>query len=199
MTHQEPKTSHPDGTPEIARLLPAPKTPDPTPTIRIYVACLAAYNNGILHGAWIDATQGEAGIWDDVRAMLAASPEPDAEEWAIHDYEGFEGALISEWTSFERITELAEFIEEHGELGGKLLEHFCGELDEARAAFEDYSGQHESLEYFAIDLTEQTGLKIPEGLQSYIDYASMGRDMEWSGDIFTIETAHNEVHVFWSR
>ena len=24
---------------------------------RIYVACLAAYNNGILHGAWIDAAQ----------------------------------------------------------------------------------------------------------------------------------------------
>ena len=24
---------------------------------RIYVACLAAYNNGYLHGAWIDADQ----------------------------------------------------------------------------------------------------------------------------------------------
>jgi antirestriction protein len=29
---------------------------------RIYVACLAAYNNGNLHGAWIDATQGEWSI-----------------------------------------------------------------------------------------------------------------------------------------
>jgi Antirestriction protein (ArdA) len=29
---------------------------------RIYVACLAAYNNGYLHGAWIDAIQGEWGI-----------------------------------------------------------------------------------------------------------------------------------------
>ncbi len=34
--------------------------------IRIYVACLAAYNNGILHGAWIDATQGEDGILRNV-------------------------------------------------------------------------------------------------------------------------------------
>jgi Antirestriction protein (ArdA) len=25
---------------------------------RIYVACLAAYNNGYLHGKWIDATRG---------------------------------------------------------------------------------------------------------------------------------------------
>ena len=50
---------------------------------RIYVACLAAYNNGRLHGAWIDATTPDE-IRTEVRAMLAASPEPDAEEWAIH-------------------------------------------------------------------------------------------------------------------
>lgn len=34
--------------------------------IRIYVACLAAYNNGELHGAWIDATQD----LDDVNIRL---------------------------------------------------------------------------------------------------------------------------------
>ena len=53
-------------------------------TIRIYVACLAAYNNGYLHGRWIDATLGESHIWDETRAMLAASPIEEAEEWAIH-------------------------------------------------------------------------------------------------------------------
>ena len=52
-------------------------------TPRIYVACFAAYNNGYLHGAWIDATQGEWGIWDDIQKMLAASPIPEAEEHAI--------------------------------------------------------------------------------------------------------------------
>lgn len=29
----------------------------------IYVADLAAYNNGILHGVWIDATKDIADIW----------------------------------------------------------------------------------------------------------------------------------------
>ena len=57
--------------------LPSPnpdtaRTPDPDP-IRIYVACLAAYNNGHLHGRWIEVTD-EAAIWQDVQAMLAASP-----------------------------------------------------------------------------------------------------------------------------
>jgi hypothetical protein len=58
----------------------APAQPDRP---RIYVACLAAYNNGCLHGRWIDATTPDE-IWAQVRAMLADSPEPDAEEWAIH-------------------------------------------------------------------------------------------------------------------
>ncbi|WP_370443963.1 antirestriction protein ArdA [Caulobacter sp. D4A] len=31
---------------------------------RIYVACLAAYNRGLLHGAWIE-------VEDDLAAMLA--------------------------------------------------------------------------------------------------------------------------------
>ena len=59
---------------------PAPAQPDRP---RIYVACLAAYNSGCLHGRWIDATTPDE-IWEQVRAMLADSPEPDAEEWAIH-------------------------------------------------------------------------------------------------------------------
>ena len=80
---------------------------------RIYVACLAAYNNGRLHGRWIDASQGEEAISDAVQVMLADSPEPDAEEWAIHDYEGFHGCRISEYAGIERVAALAEFIEEY--------------------------------------------------------------------------------------
>ena len=71
--------------------------------IRIYVACLAAYNSGALHGRWIDATQDAADIQSEVREMLAASPIAGAEEWAIHDYEGFEGAQVSEYDGFERV------------------------------------------------------------------------------------------------
>ena len=68
----------------LAGYLPAPdRKPEPE-TPRIYVACLAAYNNGHLHGRWITATFGEAHIHAETQAMLAASPMSDAEEWAIH-------------------------------------------------------------------------------------------------------------------
>jgi len=33
----------------------------------------------------------------------------------------------------------------------------------------------------------------------YIDYERMGRDVELGGDIFTIETGYQEVHIFWSH
>lgn len=162
----------------------------------IYVACLAAYNNGILHGAWIDAAQEPEAIRDEVRAMLAASPVTGAEEYAIHDYEGFGSLRIEEYCGIERVSELAGFIGEHGALGAAVLDHFCGDLDEAREAIEDrYHGCHASLADYLQELTEET-TTIPESLRPYIDWQAMARDAEMSGDLFTIETAWNEVHVF---
>jgi len=165
-------------------------------TIRIYVACLAAYNNGHLYGRWIDTAQGEAHIIEQTRAMLKASPIEMAEEWAIHDYEGFEGTSLSEYASFKTVAAMAEFIEEHGTLGGKLLAHFNGHLGDAKTALENYYGQYDSLEDYAQTLTEETGTQIPEHLKNYIDYGAMGRDMDINGDVFTVETGLCEIHVF---
>ncbi len=165
---------------------------------RIWVGCWAAYNSGHLHGRWITVTNTDE-IWDAVRAMLAASPEADAEEWGIFDHEGFEAAEVSEQASFDRVCALADFIGEHGPLGGKLLEHFGQNLDEASAAFEDYAGEHKGLGDFAAEFTEECGTAIPESLAPYIDYDAMGRDMELAGDVFTVETGFEEVHIFWSR
>lgn len=165
---------------------------------RIYVACLAAYNAGCLHGRCITATTPDE-IWEQVRAMLTASPEPEAEEWAIHDYEGFEGANLSEYASFETVCELADFIGEHGELGGKLYRYFGDDLEQARAAFEDYAGEYRSAADFAENLHEDTGTEIPESLRYYIDWQALARDMALNGEIMVFQTGFDEVHVFWSR
>ncbi|WP_420346515.1 antirestriction protein ArdA [Pelagibius sp.] len=167
-------------------------------TPRIYAACLAAYNNGRLHGRWIDVTQDPEDIQAEIAQMLAASPIPGAEEWAIHDYEGFEGARLEEYSGIEKTHALALFIVEHGKLGAKVLEQFGGDLDDTKAAFEEYAGEHRSLADFAQELTEET-TEIPQSLVNYIDYETMARDMELNGDVFTVELGFDEVHVFWSR
>ena len=181
---------------------PAPlgtaSAPQPEDRPRIYVACLAAYNNGYLHGRWINATTPDE-IMDKVRAMLAASPLPDADEWAIHDYEGFEGASLSEYASFETVCALAEFISEHGRLGAKVHRHYGDDLEQARAAFENYAGEYRSVADFAEELARECGTEIPASLQYYIDWDAMGWDMALNGDIFTVETGFDQVHIFWSR
>ena len=73
---------------------------------RIYVACLAAYNAGHLHGAWIDVEDKEA-IKDAITAMLSASPIAGAEQFAIHDDDGFGGMNIGEYEPIGRIVEIA--------------------------------------------------------------------------------------------
>lgn len=162
----------------------------------IYVACLAAYNHGYLHGAWIDAAQEPWALYDDVRAMLMASPIAQAEEWAIHDYEGFGQLRIGEHTGLERVSALASFIAEHGGIGAALLDYYSGSLDEAREALAGrYLGQHASLADYMQEVTEET-TPVPHALRYYIDYAAMARDAELSGDLFTLSTAFDVVHVF---
>ncbi|MCP5246084.1 MAG: antirestriction protein ArdA [Burkholderiales bacterium] len=157
--------------------------------IRIYVADLAVYNNGKLYGIWINATDDLGDIQEQVNQMLAESPESFAEEYAIHDYEGFDGYALSEYEGLETAHEIACFIEEYPDFGGELLNNFGGNLDEARiAAEENYCGCYKSLADFAEELTEET-TQIPENLAYYIDYERMGRDIELNGDVFIIETA----------
>ncbi len=161
---------------------------------RIYVACLASYNAGILHGKWINVIDIDS-IWKEINTLLADSPEEDAEEWAIHDYEGFGALSLSEYESIEQVHALAEFIEEHGEMGAALLSHYGSNLEDASTALENYLGTYESLEDYARELTEET-TQIPEQLTFYINYEAMARDMEMSGDVFTIEESFDCVHIF---
>jgi antirestriction protein len=163
---------------------------------RIYVACLAAYNSGYLHGAWIDAAQDAWSIYDAVQAMLRTSPIAEAEEWAIHDYEGFGGARVEEYDSFEHVSAVASFIVEYGAVGAALLDHYSGDLDEAREALSDrYMGEHPSLADYLQEVTEET-TTIPHALRYYIDWQAMARDAEINGDLFAVSTGWNATHVF---
>jgi antirestriction protein len=161
---------------------------------KIYVACLAAYNNGFLHGDWIDANQGVDDLYVAVNTILVSSPIPDAEEFAIHDYDEFGGVCINEYTALDTVAALAEFIVEHDELGAAVLGHVNEDIDEARKLLEEcYHGEYDSEEDFAASLTEET-MTIPEYFAYYIDYEKMARDW-FINDYFSIEINH-KTHVF---
>ena len=161
---------------------------------KIYVACLAAYNNGYLHGEWIDAHQDLDDLYAEIKKILASSPISNAEEWAMHDYEGFGDVTINEYTDLETVTALASFIVEHDELGAGVLAHVDGDIDEATRLLEEcYHGEYGSEEEFAESFAEDT-MTIPEHLSYYIDYEKMARDW-FISDFFSIEI-NRKTHVF---
>ncbi|MBN2526971.1 MAG: antirestriction protein ArdA [Deltaproteobacteria bacterium] len=172
-------------------------------TPSIYVACLASYNAGTLHGRWIECDRSASEIRDEIKKILKQSSQPYAEEWAIHDYRYFGSVRLSEYECLDDIAAFAEAYEEWGELFSELVNH-CGglsQLDRAKCLLQDeYAGEGDSLADWAESFLEETGglENVPQNLRSYIDFDSYGNDMDISGDIFTLEV-NGKTHVFWNR
>lgn len=51
---------------------------------------------------------------------------------------------------------------------------------------------------YAQELTEGTS-SIPPHMAMHIDYRALARDMEYNGNVFTLEIGLGKVHVFWNR
>ena len=68
--------------------------------MKVYIACLAAYNSGTLHGEWIEPSSDVEELSEQIKAILKKSPAPDAEEWAFHDYDDFPNIEISNQKTF---------------------------------------------------------------------------------------------------
>ena len=163
--------------------------------MKIYVACLKSYNNGILHGKWVDATKEVDEIDSEITTMLKELSFRAAEEWAIHDYDGFGDLRLGEYPSLTSIHKIALFLQEHEELGEKLLNYTGCDIDHAQNLIDDnYLGKYEGIGDYAREMTKSC-TEIPHSIEYYIDYDSMGKDMLLD-DLFTLETDYNEVHVF---
>lgn len=176
----------------------------------IYVASLSDYNNGHLHGAWLDATDPVEGLQEAVDTMLTLSPttrrtgEP-AEEWRIDDYEGFGAVELNEFTDLATVAAIANGLQQHGEAFGAWVAASGAKTTEELSRFEDcYIGEFGSREAFGeeqladmgFDLDDLPGLS--DGLRPYvsIDVAGWARDMELAGVISTVE-GQAGVFVFW--
>jgi len=169
---------------------------------RIYAASLSDYNAGILHGRWIDANQSAEAIHAEIQAMLNESKESLAEEWAIHDYEGFGQWGLREFECIDAIAAVARCIAEHGEVFAGLMGH-CSDIEEAHRYMQNgYRGEFESVkeyaETFIDDVYGSDVDRLPEIIRYHIDFEGIARDFELSGDIFTIE-CDRKVHIFDSN
>lgn len=215
---------------------------------RIYVACLASYNSGRLHGAWIDC-EGKRGddLHKEIADMLAKSPcpnvmrrkcpdcgayqtdarpyrenddecdecgatlpdefKPSAEEWAVHDHEGFAGLITSEWPDMDDVAAVAEVLAESDDdkrRGLLWLVNDCGykisdaidRCDEVRT-FE--SDRHDLAGEYAYELASDTieNFEEREGQWPFtcIDWEAAGKELLIFGDVAEFEADGERVLI----
>jgi antirestriction protein len=128
--------------------------------------------------------------------MLADSPDPDAEEYAVHDYEDFGGMDDGEYPDIDELAEVGRLIEEHGDAYAAYADN-VGWDDATEENFQEcYNGEWDSEESFAENLFDDLYLAdVPAFAANYIDYAAFARDL-FCGDYYTCDDPTGGVFVF---
>src|SRR6266540_5301170 len=181
----------------------------PTPGPQIWVASLSDYNDGTLHGAWLDAAREVEAIHADIQAMLAASPlaaetgQP-AEEWGIFDFEGFGAFRLAEYENLEVVSRIACGIAEHGLAYAAFAEVMDGDPDTLAGFTDAYRGHYDSVEAYAEEFAEGVGYyealerAVPEAIRPYIrlDIEAMAHEMQIGGVIHVLAAEGGGVWIF---
>ncbi len=173
----------------------------------VWIACLAAYNDGTLHGEWVDAAVEDEELAAAAQRVLATSPVPGAEEYAIFDSDEFGAFRVGEYDRLATVARVARGIKEHGHPFSVWAELHAG--DEAMLdSFEDaFLGEYDSPSAWAHDVLLDSWLRdaldtvVPEPLRPYIhiDCVGWARDAELSGDVYIEPAPGGRVYVFSTR
>lgn len=172
--------------------------------MRIYVSCLAAYNNGKLHGAWIeieDCNFDPDVVQERINGMLASSPEPNAEEWAVHDYEGLDG--FGEHPNLEHLCLIAELIDKNGEAFEAWVNNLGVDTFSSKKEWEEdfcqaYDGTFRNEEEWAEDCLDGQGLfsGVDDILKNYFNFEAYARDCRMGGDMCFLELPSGGIAAF---
>jgi len=120
----------------------------------------------------------------------------------IHDFEGFGAYSLGEASVDEGIRVGMALInaDDRGPLLAALAAHHSQDVDEASLILEsNYQGHHDSFADFAEWLAEECGdlRNVPDHIKRYIDWDGLGRDLEISGDFYSIEVdGESGIHIF---
>jgi len=182
-----------------------PLAPEGAALPKIYIASLSDYNAGRLHGAWHTVTDDPAETWAEIIKVLTTSQETNAEEWEIHDHEGW-GVLNPEQYTIEHLSELAAGVAEHGPAFFAWINSEGDDALEELDSFEEaYCGAWESLVAYAENLLEEIG--IYHDLEKHLgqmaqycqpDLEQFAHDLRVGSDNYTADNPDGGVWVFRS-
>ncbi|TDU87584.1 antirestriction protein ArdA [Kribbella voronezhensis] len=171
---------------------------------RIYVRSLVDHAEGHDIGDWIDAGQDLEDIQRDVHSILSRSlhahwtGEP-ADEWAIHDQEGFGHIELSEHEPLEVVCAIGKGIHEHGlafAAWAEIHNQLNGGIDiHTLARFSDaYLGDFENAEAYAEHIVEEMNgdaalAELPDWLREIVrlDYQRMVEQLNTAPDVHIVD------------
>ena len=155
---------------------------------QIYVACLASYNAGSLVGEWITPADTEEKLQAQIDAILKASPEPDAEEWAIHDYDNFPN--LGEYPSNKDIIK----VKQHQTYAGiNETNAFLSiyQIDDLEHFNESYAGEFDSFSDYSNELADDC---FNASDIQYFDYDAFERDCHFN--CHEADAPNHKVYIF---
>lgn len=168
--------------------------------MQIYATSLADYNNGVLHGVWIDVEDTTMEDVDEqLKAMLAASPTAPgtAEEWEIHDTEGIPGGLV--WGGLPKILEFAEYSRKYDDYQDPFYYWVDdGNVNNMDEFLDYYVGEYNSTKEFVEEYLEDLGYlqDLPDIINYNIDMDGVWSDFKASGDFYEIKNTNNTVYIY---
>jgi hypothetical protein len=162
-------------------------------TLRIYVADLAAYNAGTDKGDWVDL-DGSTTEQEILDSLIEKGMLGKYNEYAIHEYENFEGPQPA------TITEAQSIAKAYKELSDETLwALYCEwcidysyDVAESVEKFEEaFRGLYADVADYAYEQVKECGdIDEDNYLFRYIDWEKLGREMEIGGDIFVINVSY---------
>ncbi len=162
-----------------------PERLDAATVPRIYLASLSDYNAGRLHGTWIEAGDVEP-MAQAIAEMLGQSSEEIAEDYAIHDLEGFGPLHLGEHDSLGTVARIGHGIAGHGLAFVHWVSYIGTADDEGFDMFEDhYLGHWRSVQDYAQSVVDDLGIEqtldtldLPLGNYVRVDIEALARDLE---------------------
>ena len=173
-------------------------------TTQIYAASLSDYVAGRLLGKWINLSECSYDpdcVMDEIQEMLKQSKEMPAEEYAIHDYDDFPGnvaSMLGEYPDLGRVCELAELIDEHGDMITALIE-CTGDLsylDNAEEHFQGAFNEELDVKWYLFDCEfGDLDQNIQDRIVSYIDLDYLWNEYIGVGN-FSCEYVNGTYYLF---
>lgn len=134
-----------------------------TRTPRLWIGCLAAYNEGKLHGEWYEVPETVDELQAQINEVIRSSPALLPEEWFFADSEGFHPWRPGEFPGMERVVRAAALIREHGGAAAGFIDNDESVLDYDEHSLDEafreaYAGQWEKDEDYAYEWVSELGI-----------------------------------------